>query len=183
MEKQESPFPNPPSKPEGEASPPGEKISALTKQESLSPNRPSKLEGEGVLQRAPRNEIIASLLEIEKMRTDMINRQTEVSRMTIEAQNLADERQFTFVSRRLEYEKEVEEKRISAAAKIVWGLIAVFALPFFFALLMFFFGNDANREGAKGVLVYGWTALAGWGAISAIKIALGRILPKQSNQD
>ena len=179
MEKQESPFPNPPPKPEGEASPPGEKISAMRKQESSSTKPSSKLDGEVV---SPSEELSA-VVHIEQMRADVLNRQTDVSRLIIEAQNLADQRQFDYASRQLEYEKDIEEKRISTAGKIIWGLIGVAALPFFLVLLMFFFGNDANREGAKGLLVYGGTALAGWGAISAIKTAFSKILSRRNDQN
>ena len=141
------------------------------------------IEGEPVEGKPVKGELVpegefspGALIDLERDRIDSFNRRTEVARRAVDANEAADQRQFTFHMEKLKRDSDDRDDRRVTGFKMVWVFIGVVVVAGGFLLLMAFFGDENQKQVAMDLVRTIANGVAGFGIIWAIINAFRRLI-------
>lgn len=150
----------------------GESNGLPVKRESGEPGHPKDNLEQGEL--FP-SELAKRVLQIEQQRIDRDNQRTSALAKLVEAADAADKRQFEYRLKRLEADDrvaerhhELEGRRFRFARWLIGGGCFVGALLLLAVIGMAFGGDEAQRDTARVLLIYGFTVIGGYGVVSQL---------------
>ena len=117
-----------------------------------------------------------ALIALERDRIDSFNRRTEVARRAVDANEAADQRQFSFHMEKLSRDSDDRDDRRVTGFRMLWVFIGVVVLAGGFMLAMAFFGDENQKQVAIDLVRTIANGVAGFGVIWAIINAFKRLI-------
>ena len=111
---------------------------------------------------------IEQLLEVERLRVERDNRRSDIAEKAIELADTQDRRQYEYATAVLEANAKIQAERTAFLRRLAWGVAGFLAILVFGLLGFAFYGDDAQRTLAEGIVVPGLIGLAGYGVITTV---------------